>query len=253
MRKIAVIIFFLGSYLFADSIKENLNKIPKRERRYLEYFFRDFVYTSNLAFIFLDYKPASLNSHILYAPNYCYFNRSANTSSIKGWEIFKKNEHLFSHPNYLFTEEIRDQGIIKVRDILCINKISLLNVLIDHKKRFIEKLGNSFSPEKFIKDIEEKKCLFSLINDDDELLGIILGFGAESSRNFVECHEKLIGFDSTGNTYSKINGVVFKGLPHSKEANELMDRYHQQQEQLCNFYRQRDFLEATLLLLCQSH
>lgn len=170
---------------------------------------------------------------------------------MKRWAIWKKYEHLFPHPNYIFTEKIKDQGIIKGRDIFVINKAALFRTLEIHKDRFIEKLGRSFSPEQFIKNIEEKKCLYPFINDDDELLGIILGFGRESSRLFVEAHEKTSRICSGEEDFHQICGVIFMGDPSSKEVKNLRELSKTARYTLQNVQK-KECLLATLTLLMQE-
>lgn len=247
--KIFILILAFTNCLFSDSIKDNLNKIPKNERKYLEYFFMEFVYYNNLAFIFLQDKPAALLTHSLdYLPN-CYYPWHANTDSIRGWIVWKKYEHLFSHPNFIFTEDIKNQD---TRDIFVINKISLLHVLKRERERFAEKLGETFSPEEFVKKLEETKHLYPFIHYDDELLGIILGFGAESSRKFVEMHDQLFAMDPTREERHVMSGVVFIGDPNSQEVQKLRNIYQDQRDTLYRLYKNKDCLRTTLLLLSQE-
>lgn len=78
--------------------------------------------------------------------------------ALRGWHAFKKNEHLFSHPNFIFSENIFEAGTdCRALHIYIINKISLKDCLDGHSELFTKLLGEEFSPAHFIKKLEKRR------------------------------------------------------------------------------------------------
>jgi hypothetical protein len=124
----------------------------------------------------------------------------------KGWISWKKYESLFPHPNFIFVEE--EDLCNSVKHIYIINKKSLLLQLHKHSGLYQEILGSHFSPESFLKDLEQKKNLDSLIKNDECLKGMILGFGPESSLSFKK--KNTLEKNDPSNRADRYQGIVVK-------------------------------------------
>lgn len=188
----------------------------------------------------------------------------SNKLLFKGWQCWKKREALFPHPNFLFIEE----GVYfkkgAILHIFAINKTALKATLYKHEALFKEILGPDFSPEGLIASIEEKKVIRPLINDDEALFGIILGFGAESPQAFKEKHLGKPRFtwappwtdDYTGIEVKRPKGctispVAFMGNPQSEEVIQLKKCYAQELKEIWEKYKSSpDLLKMTLNQLC---
>ncbi len=107
--------------------------------------------------------------------------------ALRGWRAFRKHEHLFPHPHFIFSEDIFECGNdFKILHIYVINKESLIKCLCENDLFFKKMLGYEFSPRSFIKKLEEGISLPSLLNNDEELMGVLLGFGQESAHAYKE-------------------------------------------------------------------
>src|SRR5262249_20305684 len=84
------------------SIESNLKKVPFEDRFYLKFFLRDVFLHENMGHVlFFDNKPACFTGFALGRQQH-YLEKLLS----KGWMSWKKYEHLFPHPNFIFIEEI---------------------------------------------------------------------------------------------------------------------------------------------------
>lgn len=188
-----------------------------------------------------------------------------DTFALRGWYAFKENEYLFPHSNFIFVEYYYgDSENYRLLGIDMINKIPLKACLIKHKQLFEEVLGPPFSLEEFMAKLEEGQSLSSLLKGNHILLGIVLGYGEESSRAFnsvITQHTGIIPPPHT-ETYQvidlnvpngcKINPVVFMGNPNSEEVKQLISTYEQELDEAWNVYkRSKDPLKIALESLCK--
>jgi len=177
---------------------------------------------------------------------------------LKGWRAFKKNEHLFPHPHFIFTaSEVNFDKNFKVLHIYLINKKSLESCLDKHQLIFKEILGQGFDSKFFIKALEQGHPLDCLIHKNEVLLGILLGFGEKSSVAFQECNagcaqtQTYCAIDIKSPKGCKIQPVVFMGDPNTPEVKELIFLYEKELEQFSKVYMQKqDHLKLVLDRLC---
>lgn len=183
---------------------------------------------------------------------------------LKGWKVWKKYEHLFEHPNFIFcNEKIFFSENVQIISLYIINKKNLSKCVDDNEIAFKHYLGENFSKENFIEKIENSKNLDLAIENKEILKGIVLGFGEESATAFHKQNSSKtpnyippwtdtywgIGDDPTCQIYP----VCFMGNPHSEEVKRLVAVYRQERKQIHKKYCfSRKKLKLVLEALCQS-
>ena len=267
------IVLSYSSLVWAFDVDTALQQISYRERIYLQHFFHEQIKHYQLGYpIFFSDKPAAqatvrvkrCDSHYPY------------TVAGKGWQVWKKYEHLFPHPNFIFCEE--KQRTSKYFHLIIINKESLRRVVAENEDLFKETLDElymklfkqPFSLDLFINKLEKIKRLEPLIRFDEALYGLILGYGRESSVNckrydkegFPEdgqwkilpaVRKKMIIHGKGGKVYIKTFGIRparFGGDPKSKEVQTLAKIYAEQCIQLRRMFRRKGCLKPVLQALC---
>lgn len=260
MNIVYVIIFFLfTNSLTGSCVEEGLKKIPLDEkislRKFCDYAFKK----DQLGHVlFFNTKPACLTGPLLKDRNKCYIDRLC----LKGWQAFKKNESLFPHPNFIFSEEIIKDKDFAVLQIYIFNKKILLKCLNQNKNIFLKYIGNEFTSENFIAELENGKKISELIHHHQVLLGIILGFGLDSAQDFEQAHanqdseyippwtEYYCGIDVKKPQGCKIDPIAFMGNPNSQEVQELVSTYANELARLWFVYRKQDPVKLFLEGIC---
>ena len=272
---LTMIMLSLSSLAWASGVDTALQQIPYREQVYLQHFFHKQIQHSQLGYpIFFSDKPAA---HVVVNVKRCnsYY---PYTVAGKGWQVWKKYEHLFPHPNFIFCEE--KQTNTKYVHLVVVNKESLRKVVVANEELFREVLDElylklfkqPFSLDLFITMLEKFKYLKPLIWYDEALYGLILGYGRESSVNCKRYRKegypedgrwagipgdrkKMIIHGKGGKTYVKTFGirpVRFGGDPESKEVQALAKTYEEQCIQLRRMFRRKGCLKPVLEALCAT-
>ncbi len=261
--KRAVIFLFLLSLTFSAygaSIEATLKHISLDEKIKMRKFFDYSLCLDQLGHVlFFETKPVCLTGFLLKGQK-----PFIEVMSRKGWYCFKKNETLFPHPRYLIQERIVEcDKDFTAYHIYIINKQALIKCLNEHVELFRVRLGTDFTSEQFMSRLEEGENLSCLIQENDELLGVLLGFGEESAKAFKTVNEKKDDFycskwtdDYCGIDVSKPKGcklfpVGFMGNPNSTEVQHLVATYEQELKEIWNVYRQsKDPLLMVLEKFC---
>lgn len=245
-----------------DSVEAKLKQLSYEEKFFLRNLFCSFLKYDSLGHVlFYQTKPACLAS----IDKKCHRKSYRQKLLLEGWKCWKHYEHLFQHPNFIFLEEefsIADESVLH---IFIVNKKTLTTSLHCNLELFKKILGPDFSPEKFIFSMEKERVLRPLINHDEALLGLILGYGAESSVAYKRRHNELHNIDDWVPTWSenyagieatspqkcKIHPIGFMGDPKSKEVIHLLNIYTQELEEIWKIYRSsKDSLKLVLMSLC---
>ena len=260
--KILVVSFFLFLQPLLGSYKERLQHLSLQDKTYLRHFFRKIIYQDVGGHVLcFENKPVCSSGAVLKMQGASpQFKERLVT---KGWLTWKRVESLFPHENFIFCEEpiTVDRPNLKYKylQILIVNVKATRDCLQKHEHVFKEVLGSHFSVEDFLDDVREKRELLSLINSDQALLGILLGFGEESSLIFKEkTRDRLpawtddyqgVGMGWAGRP--SMIPVAFIGNPQSEEVRLLVDAYDREYHELKKMYWRKDLLKVTLHHLCQ--
>lgn len=211
--------------------------------------------------IFFKSKPVCLTGPAL---KHCDKN-FRDVLVLRGWQTFKKHESLFPHPKFIFSEGVRESDDdYKMLDIYIINKHSLIKCLIANEELFKVTLDHNFNAHDFIEQLERGISLSALINDNALLLGVLLGYGAESSNAFneiVTIYQQQFAPPPTA-TYQRvdikqpkgcrINPIVFMGNPESIEVKSLCKIYENELEQIAKNFPKKMSLKMILEKLCEN-
>ncbi len=264
MQNKLLLIFFcfpLMNCLFGGAIEERIKQLSLSDRAVMKIFFDEVIEKDQAGHVlFFSNKPVCLTGPVLKDTHKTF----KDVLCLRGWNAFKKNEHLLPHPNFIFSERIVKFGDnFKVLHIYVVNKQTLKKCLGEHIDLFRQTLGIKFTPELFITQLEEGRFLTSLLNNDEMLLGILLGYGKESSHAFKKTRplctktfaplptESYCRIDLTRPKGCKISPVVFMGNPNSSEVRQLTSAYEDELEAIWIKYKQSGSpLKMVLERLC---
>lgn len=232
-----------------------------KERLILEQFFQVLVKTDSLGSVLFGSKPMSLC---------CYFHSvpfgnlicGCNSFAIKrGWHVWQKYEKHIDHPEYIiFAEDVNVEGL-EICHIYFMNKRNVLDTLNKHRSLFEQELGLDFDPNIFLANLEKSHSLMGLINHNEALFGILLGYGAESSinyhrRNLVwelglpitynDDDFQAVTFDYASSCVTAIRPIAFAGNPDSSEVKAIVEQNTQERAQISDIYSDGKFLEISL-------
>jgi hypothetical protein len=250
---------FIGLFLFwtasliGSIVEDGIKQMTLNHRYCLKSFFDHATKHDQAAHVlFFENKPACLIAIILKHQSKPY----TEIVHLKGWHAFKRYEHFFPHPNFIFSEDVVTfSDDFKVLHIYILNKQSLTKCLEQHIHLFREELGAAFSVSAFISKLEEGISLPSLLHKDEMLMGILLGFGEESSKAFKKADNDSNFdnqcFDLKRPKGCKIAPVVFMGNPNSKEVKKLCSVYENELEGFWEKYEaSKDLLKMILQCIC---
>lgn len=255
-----LVLLFLGIPLLGSSVKENLKQISLNDKLLMKEFVELTIRQANAGHvIYFDNKPVCLGGTFIKSPQI----RFDNILWLKGWKAFKRNEHLFAHPNFIFNTHLfeKEEGW-QTLDLFIINKKALCRCVNQHLNLFQEILGSHFTYESFLAQIESGHSLSSLIHYNEMLLGILLGFGEESCRAYQEMRNKYkggvppwtetyCGIEIKSPNIRKIFPIGYMGNPQSLEVQKLAATYEKELEIFWNIYRKQDPLVFFLECICQ--
>lgn len=265
MNKKLFLFFFLvwTTCLFGSAVEERMKQISLNDRICMKEFFDQAIRHDQTAHVlYFKNKPVCLTYISLKYQD----KNFKDILALRGWRAFKKHEHLFPHPNFMFNENLFESGDdCKLLHIYAINKKSLIKCLDEHCILFKKILGQEFSSENFIKKLEEGQPLLALLSGDEELLGVLLGYGEESAHAFKKVRPRCTTTFAPPptDTYCrialscpkgcKISPVVFMGNPHSPEVQQLSSMYEKELEAVWAEYKQlKDPLKMILEKLCEE-
>lgn len=251
-----------------SEVEDSLKTLTCSERFYLDKFFRACIRTNHFGFTIFSDKPVSLSGYFIRCRSDELPSPYHNKLIARGWNIWKKHEHLFQHRNFIFCEEredVYDESLnfnFKICHIYLINKSALLTLLKAQESTFTKYLGEEFSPETFLTKVENTKKLTPYLNNSDVLLGLVLGYGLESALKFEEL-QKCASCGSPGIEVCqaivshlpkgcKIEPVVFMGDPKSMEVKNIKEHYADPIEKIWSIYKDKNFLVSVIKALCAN-
>jgi hypothetical protein len=268
----------------AHLIDDQLKHLSLEEKASLRHFFATAIKKDHLGHVlFFPNKPACI------AVGSIKGKRSLEQKLfIKGWNVWKAKEHLFSHPNFIiYDARVKLGDSEEVLHIYFINKKTLLTQLSGQeesfKKIFVEKL----SQEAFVENLKQKNT-HPLIEEDQALIGVLLGYGIESSiaykqyigtarikyteQNEAErkkaltklkvifcAHEGKINMRTLPKASlctligkTNVHPIAFMGDPHADEVKTLKEKYADELEKIEDIYQEKDLLKICLRALSSA-
>jgi hypothetical protein len=256
--------FFCLSSINADEVSKILQKIPLEDKEKIEKLFSFFVRRDSLGYVLFGNTKSTCATGISLSCKEVVIPPSWSDKPIRFqkdlkeyWEVWSRWEHLFKHPNILVCTEHVPLGGGMYLQLYFINKRTLESLLQKHHTDFAEILGEKFSPKTFIVQLEKKKKLRPLIKHDEKLLGILLGFGKESSEAFKSFSQGIDTIPTLGRIAQRPKGclitpVCFRGYEDSWEVKELTKIYAEEIQEIDQIYKSSSFLVHTLEKYCGS-
>lgn len=265
-----------------SSLQVSLNQLSFEDQQALSRLFYVIMRNEHGAYTLFGDKAVSLSGEPMITPVENLL-RGQRCGSIfwKCWQVWKAHATAFSHPHYLLFEDIYGSNENN-NSVIFINKKQLIQVVNQHLTIFQKILGNDFTSEKFLHQIESEHRLTSLIQDNQLLWGILLGYGVHNSQLYARREQldyffssrrlpKLPlkaplpshNFSSIEEEYEKINAqlqlfgediyppyffstIHFAADREHPETKELEEKYHKLWKKISAIYAQGNFLEITL-------
>ena len=259
VTKSSFLVIFLActTCIFGSVVEEGIKQISLNDRICMKVFFDQAIKHNQTAHVlFFNNKPMCITCTALKHKDKTF----KDVLALRGWYAFKKNEHLFPHPKFIFSQNTFEFGDdCKILHIYVINKESLVKCLDEHLNLFMEILGTQFSSTQFIAKLEDGHSLPSLLNDNEMLLGVLLGYGKEAAAAFKEIQTQCTQTFAPPPTESyqridlkqpegcKIQPVVFMGNPQSQEVKALIQTYEQELEEISKIYGKKKRSLKTVL------
>ena len=191
IRSFILLLFYSSSLYSENAIPAFSEEERERVNHVLHYLFKfdDFSYTLfsgkpvsvffEMQFCLEDIKDLKdLERYCLTLSYRCSYNQLESSWSL--WQL-KFSEIQFKH--FLFFEKKSPEKSI----IMLINKQAFSDVFADHKELFEKILGEGTSAQSLLDKIQSSEFSFrSALNNSEELLGILLGYGHCNSKLFEQ-------------------------------------------------------------------
>lgn len=241
--------------------KEHAISMSRRDRIVLTNFFQMLFADDSFAYVLLGPKPMAWASYKNSIND--FFNRR-NRLMRRGWKTWQK--YCFLDTKNLFFSEAstRHPGYVS---ILLINEQALNRVVAENRADF-EKVLNRHVESGTQLLSKAAPFIDGILGGHQALLGITLGYGRENSWEFhrKSLERKSVEWVWTPEEYSKGNEEIlddsrteysimhyscpsFAGLQNSAESKALKRDYLKTKQRVLEYYKEKDFLEATLSLL----
>ncbi len=262
MRSIFLSLFLLFCSFEGKEVSEILQSIPSKDKEEIAFFFSYLVQRDNLGFIlFGETKTAAFCSIPIVCKD-ALVPKSVTTNPLQyqknlkqSWAVWARYRNRFKHPNIIVCEEHDRFKKSAFLQLIFIDKRKLTALLEQYREDFEEVLGENFSSADFVAKVEKKRKLRPLLNRDEKLFGLILGFGKESStgfKNMKNGEEEDPSFKIAGRRPKGccIVPVSFRGNPDSPEVKSLIDTYTKEVLEIETIFKSDSFLTDTLEKFC---
>jgi hypothetical protein len=148
MKKVFIILLILVSPAIQSAQwEEALRSLSSSERFYLKNFLKYSVQDSQFGFTLFFDKPVSLGGYCVRWRSDEMIHPYRNKLIKRGWNVWKKHESSFPHPNFIFCEEHEEfydltlRNTFKVCRIYLINKLAFLKLLQEQMDIFVAYLA----------------------------------------------------------------------------------------------------------------
>ena len=265
-----------------------LKMMPDRDRKRLEYFFLESIGWDALGYVLFGNKPMSFGGYdqktdpFKSLSSFCYAISPRRIQSKNGFETWKKYEKLFPMSRFVVLYEETASEVT----FMFINKKNFIQAVEKHAEIFRRILNREMTGEELLREGACRPLLSEVLANNDELIGILLGFGRENAHLYhlrsqltsekeendfcerfhfgcpweKEDKEFEKKFDSIGWVSAYITGAHLKNLDlitlpgfcaviDHPETLCLKQHYLETKEKIIDYYKDKDFLEATLSML----
>lgn len=238
----------------------------------ISYFFRHAIFWDAYGYVLLGKKPCAITSYkqITWNPlTWIEYFSPHNLKMRKGWITWKKYEHLFSHPRFLFLEE--DSNFTSAHFIILVHKDIFLKKFNEYRDDFHDLLGID-EGEEFLFRAVRQPFLSQVLKNHDGLIGTMLGYGRNNAWAFYQQSDQLTLFLNENEqlqmkqfcksqpfwkffmgTYSRefchLTVPGFHAIPNTPETRYLREIYSECRDKIVDCYSETDFLTKTLELL----
>lgn len=252
---------------------EHSLSLTVRDKKRLFHFMRTLFAEDNFAYTLLGHKPVSW---ACYKKPFPFVDFSMFRDSLKkyhrnlrvGWKTWSKYRHLFPSTSFWAETPKYHPGRVS---ILIVNEERFNHVVNKNKQDFQDVLNREIVDGlQLLREAENRSLMNEVLEGHQALMGIVLGYGRDNSWEFLKRSEKR---DPLGCVWDEMNdqrsgGVririgatdiesclslescpSFAGNPNSEESLILKRDYLLTKQKVIDYYKDKDFLEATLSLL----
>lgn len=264
-------------------VEEILERMPKKDKARLEYFFREYINLDGMGYVIFGNKPMAISgvekklSPFKSFSSFLFAISPRRIQFENGFKTWKKYEKIFPMKRFAFRYEENESFIT----CTFINKHAFIEQVQKHADDFKNILKRNVSGEDLLKESEHKDLFTELLQDHDLLTGILYGFGRNNAslfhqsaqlnpeeqtiflknhsedpwekewEEFDKNYEKISWFSMyiTGNHLKSTNFIIlpgFRAALNNPETIQLKEHYLQTRQKMIDFYKDKDFLTATL-------
>jgi len=253
--------------------EEHTLLLSVRDKKRLFHFMRMLFAEDNFAYTLLGSKPVSWACYRNPLP---FGNVSVFRDSLKkyqrtlrlGWKTWSKYRHLFPSTTFWAESPKCHPGGVS---ILIVNEERFNQVVNNNKQDFQDVLNREVVDGfQLLKEAQDLSLMNEVLKGHQALMGIVLGYGRDNSWEFLKGAEKR---KPLGCVWDEVNdkkpGEIrvrfaatdlesclalescpsFAGNPTSEESMMLKKDYLLTKQKVIQYYKDKDFLEATLSLL----
>lgn len=247
--------------------EDRILSLPKKDIKRLQEMMHVLFAEDSFAYTILGSKPMSWACYKkpFLGRSFQNFFSKYNRKMDLGWKTWQKYRHLFPHA-FFWSEEDQASDWIS---IILVNEKIFDEIIIKNKKDFQVALNREeINGSQLLEEAKHTNFINKILKNHQALIGILLGYGRDNSWKFWEAcekHQKLQCVWADDNypylppeDTLKKNDIEesfyyscpsFAGDPSSKKSLALKKDYFSTREKICCFYKNKDFLEATLSLL----
>lgn len=271
MKKFFLLIFVVPILLWQAngyrSVKVKISSgeivMPLKDKKRLDYFLRAFIVYHSAGFTLLGNKPLSFECFVKPALKWdlLFLWHAFFPSNLKrycAWKTWQKYEHLFNKGDVLIWSE--SSPWIKNGEL----------IVVARKKRVAEVLQENQQDFLSLQHLEIK-ALFKECLIHDGRLGVLLGYGRTNAWLFYENNRaslKPVFIDELEQLFKNKRAILsfvfgwpnvdmpdivmypnFMADINTAETKALKREYLQTRQDILDYYKDKDFLEATLDLL----
>lgn len=259
------------------SARAEIKDIPYHDLQKIKYLFDDLIDEHDFSYTIFGSKPMSLADFSFESPPNLPFYRWIRSkffmfkrkTSLQAWYKHRDECKL---QDFIILDEEKD--LISCLVIILINRKNMLPILHENEALFKEELGDSFTPESFLEQLEKKQIsLAKATHKSQKLLGIMLGYGVRNATLFQERFDlqeeiekgrksnlsenemltiKLSAIESQVGCFSELDAetvihpLYFLADVSHPETIALKQQYEQERQQIAEMRKKRNFMDLVL-------